>query len=160
MALRLEHERGQPLFRDGQIDRVGCGDITQNALTYTQLAYKWTRIWSRKFPKSTEEESIRLILAEEYPERFLNEFEIALHTGMRRSEQFSLAWDQVDLKGKRIQLLKTKNGSGRVIPLNSAALAVFEQQFLVSGLTKQVFLADDGKPLIRKPIPRWLRIRY
>jgi site-specific recombinase XerD len=108
-----------------------------------------------RFLSDEEEESIRLIIAEEYPERFLNEFEIALHTGMRRSEQFSLAWDQVDLKGKRIQLLKTKNGSGRVIPLNSAALAAFERQFQVSGHAKQVFLADDGKPLIRKPIRRW-----
>jgi site-specific recombinase XerD len=39
--------------------------------------------------------------------------------------------------------------------LNSAALAAFERQFLVSGHAKQVFLADDGKPLIRKPIRRW-----
>jgi len=31
----------------------------------------------------------------------------------------------VDLKGKRIQLLKTKNGTARIIPLNSAALAVY-----------------------------------
>src|ERR1035441_430972 len=72
-----------------------------------------------RFLSDEEEKAIRLIIAEEYPERFLNEFEIALHTGMRRSEQFSLAWNQVDFKGKRIQLLKTKNGTGRAIPLNS-----------------------------------------
>ncbi|MGA2675253.1 MAG: site-specific integrase [Terracidiphilus sp.] len=108
-----------------------------------------------RFLSDDEEESIRLIIAEEYPERFLNEFEIAVHTGMRRSEQFSLAWSQVDMKGKRIHLLKTKNGSGRVIPLNAAALAAFERQSQVSGHAEMVFLADDGKPLIQKPIRRW-----
>jgi site-specific recombinase XerD len=108
-----------------------------------------------RFLSDEEEKAIRLIIAEEYPERFLNEFEIALHTGMRRSEQFSLAWNQVDFKGKRIQLLKTKNGTGRAIPLNSAALVAFERQFQVSGHTESGFIADDGKPLIRKPILRW-----
>ncbi|MGA2652501.1 MAG: site-specific integrase [Terracidiphilus sp.] len=108
-----------------------------------------------RFLSDEEEKSIRLIIAEEYPERFLNEFEIALHTGMRRSEQFSLVWTQVDLKGKKIHLLKTKNGLGRMIPLNSAALAAFERQSQVSGRVERVFLTDDGKPLIQKPIRRW-----
>jgi site-specific recombinase XerD len=108
-----------------------------------------------RFLSDEEEKSIRQIIAEGYRERFLNEFEIALHTGMRRSEQFSLAWSQVDLKGKRIHLLKTKNGSGRVIPLNSAALGAFERQSEFSGHAAMVFLADGGKPLIRKPIRRW-----
>jgi len=108
-----------------------------------------------RFLSDDEEKAIRLIIAEEYPERFLNEFEIALHTGMRRSEQFSLAWNQVDFNGKRIQLLKTKNGTGRAIPLNSIAMAAFERQFQVSGHAERVFITDDGKPLIRKPIRRW-----
>jgi site-specific recombinase XerD len=61
----------------------------------------------------------------------------------------------VDLKGKKLHLLKTKNGSGRMIPLNSAALAAFERQSQVSGHAEKGFLADDGKPLIQKPIRRW-----
>lgn len=39
-----------------------------------------------------EEKTLRHILAEEYQNRYLNELELALHTGMRRSEQFSLEW--------------------------------------------------------------------
>jgi len=108
-----------------------------------------------RFLSDEEELGVRQVIAADYPVRFLNEFEIALHTGMRRSEQFSLTWNQVDLKGKRVHLLKTKNGSGRVIPLNSAALAAFKRQSQVSGHAEKVFLADDGKPLIQKPIRRW-----
>ena len=79
-----------------------------------------------------------------YLERFLNEFEVALHTGMRRA----------DLKRKRIHLLKAKNGSGRIIPLNSAKLATFERQFQVSGHAEMDFLADDEKPVPFKAVKR------
>lgn len=108
-----------------------------------------------RFLSGEEEEKLRQILAEDYQNRYLNEFEIALHTGMRRSEQFGLEWAQTNLKAKRIHLLKTKNGSDRVIPLNSVAIAAFERQWKVSGPSERVFVTDDGKPFIRKPIRRW-----
>lgn len=108
-----------------------------------------------RFLSDDEEKTLRRILAEDYQNRYLNEFEVALHTGMRRSEQFSLEWAQTDLKAKRIHLLKTKNGSGRVIPLNSVAVAALERQYEISGQMQRVFVTEDGKPFIRKPIRRW-----
>jgi len=86
----------------------------------------------------------------------LNEFEVAVHTGMRRSEQFTLDWSEVDMDAKRIHLLKTKNGSDRVIPLNSVALAALKRQREVSGDAKRVFITAGGKPFIRKAIRGWL----
>ena len=110
-----------------------------------------------RFLSDEEEKKLREALAEDYHNRYLNEFEVALHTGMRRSEQFSLDWVQTDLKAKRIHLLKTKNGSDRaVIPLNSVAVAALERQWKISGQGVRVFVTDDGKPFIRKPIRRWL----
>jgi site-specific recombinase XerD len=44
-----------------------------------------------RFLSEEEEKCLRRTIGEEYPERCLNEFEVALHTGMRRSEQFTLA---------------------------------------------------------------------
>lgn len=44
---------------------------------------------------------------------------------MRKGEQFSLTWDQVDLVNKNIHLDKTKNGSSRYVRLNSRALSTF-----------------------------------
>jgi integrase len=43
---------------------------------------------------------------------------MALNTGMRRGEIFSLTWDQVDLKHGFILLDRTKNGERREIPIN------------------------------------------
>ena len=49
---------------------------------------------------------------------------VALNTGMRKGEQFSLEWPQVDFARKRIYLSETKNGSDREIPLNRSCFAV------------------------------------
>lgn len=53
-------------------------------------------------------------------------FELAIETGMRRSEMLSLEWRNVDLK-KSIAVLKdTKNGESRAVPLSSTAIRVLK----------------------------------
>lgn len=51
---------------------------------------------------------------------------IALHTGMRREEQFSLGWEQVNMATRDIHLTRTKNGSDRHIPINSVCLPALQ----------------------------------
>jgi integrase len=46
---------------------------------------------------------------------------LAVATGMRRGEILGLRWLDVDLKGCRIMLPQTKNGSGRIVYLNMLA---------------------------------------
>jgi Phage integrase family len=41
-------------------------------------------------------------------------------------EQYSLAWERVDLFGRRVTVPRSKNGKARHIPLNSEALAAFK----------------------------------
>lgn len=48
-------------------------------------------------------------------------FDLALETGMRLSEIYTLEWDQVDLERRTIFLDKTKNGHKRQVPLSSVA---------------------------------------
>lgn len=55
-------------------------------------------------------------------------FIVSVYTGMRWGEQYSLTWEQVDLKRKVIRLTKTKNGSARNVPLNSVALEALKKQ--------------------------------
>jgi len=71
-----------------------------------------------------EEKQLRATIETKYLSH-LPEFEIALNTGMRPSEQYSLAWDRLDLFGRRITVPRSKSGKARHIPINSEALAAF-----------------------------------
>ncbi len=53
---------------------------------------------------------------------------LALSTGMRQGEIMSLKWSQVDIKQKKITLLKTKNGEIRVVPLVGLASELLGSQ--------------------------------
>jgi len=109
-----------------------------------------------RFLSDDEENRLRnVIKTMTQPEQYLNEIEIALHTGMRKSEQFSLDWNQVDLKERRLNLLKTKNGEMRMIPLNSTAVAAFERQKLISGRSPKVFITGAGKPFGPDALRHW-----
>lgn len=54
-------------------------------------------------------------------------FDVTLHTGMRKSEQFTLEWDQLDWDRKIIHLTKTKNGSQRDIPMSRTCQTVLKK---------------------------------
>jgi integrase len=75
------------------------------------------------------------------------EFEIALHSGMRPSEQYGLIWSRVDLVRKLITIPKSKNGNTRHIPLNSVAQAAFQELFARSRGQGRVFVNMQGEPL-------------
>lgn len=55
----------------------------------------------------------------ENPQAILMLFEIAIETGMRLAEIYTLEKGQVDLKNRTIFLDKTKNGSKRQVPMSS-----------------------------------------
>jgi integrase len=45
------------------------------------------------------------------------ELDVALGTGMRKSEQYRLTWDDVDFERREIILRETKNGSSRTVEM-------------------------------------------
>lgn len=73
-----------------------------------------------RFLEDEEEKALRDALRELFPERE-PEFDLALYTGMRWSEQYELQWPQVDQKRNRITLLETKSGEKQYVLLNQAA---------------------------------------
>jgi site-specific recombinase XerD len=95
-------------------------------------------------PCVDEESRLRAVIATECPQHML-EFEVALHTGMRPSEQYSLTWDKVDLTRRFVTISHSKNGSARHIPLNSVALAAFKTLQKHAGTA--VFVTMRGEPL-------------
>lgn len=54
------------------------------------------------------------------------EFDLALHTGMRRGEQFGLRWQDVDFKRGIITIPRSKHGEVRHIQINSVARAALQ----------------------------------
>jgi len=50
--------------------------------------------------------------------------QLAVETGMRRSELLSMRWDDVDLKARTVLLRSTKNGHPRTVPLSPRALEI------------------------------------
>lgn len=94
-----------------------------------------------------EESRLRAVIVKNYPEH-MPEFEIALHTGMRPSEQYGLEWARVDLTRNFVTLPKTKTGKQRYIRLNAVAVAAFKtlQRRSLNG-EGPVFVNMEGKPL-------------
>ena len=86
------------------------------------------------------------IIQRDHPEQ-VPAFIVSVYTGMRWGEQFSLTWEQVDLKRKMIRLTKTKNGSARNVPLNSIALEALTGQ-------REAVSHDAGKPVFPRPGPK------
>jgi site-specific recombinase XerD len=80
-----------------------------------------------RFLRKDEEITIRNIIDEHYKEKMC-ELDVALGTGMRLTEQYGkrLTWKQVRFEREEIELRKTKNGKGRIIPMNASVLAAMK----------------------------------
>jgi integrase len=90
-----------------------------------------------------EEEKLRAVIREEWPERE-PELDIALHTGLRRGSMYRLTWADVDFEHGLVRERKPKRGKVRYIPMNPVALAAFLK-------LRQAFNADGRVFDIKKP---------
>ena len=74
---------------------------------------------------------------------------LALETGMRRGELYSLDWDRIDLARRQLHLLKTKNGTARVVILTAAAVSALEElQKRRNPDSPKVCLTRYGEPMV------------
>jgi site-specific recombinase XerD len=79
-----------------------------------------------RFLTDAEERSLRAVIVARFPEHE-PELTIALGTGMRLSEQYTLTWRNVDFVRREINLDRTKNGSPRMIPMNDAVMTAMQE---------------------------------
>jgi integrase len=71
---------------------------------------------------------------------------------MRKGEQFTVTWGQVDFEHKYIHLAQTKNGSNRYVSLNSTALQALKalketHDRLKLPADSLLFLSHQNKPI-------------
>jgi len=78
-----------------------------------------------RFLSADEEKNLRKAIEKQCPER-MPEFELALNTGVRLSEQYGLPWENVSLPLRMLTIPRSKNGSMRHVPLNQGAVKALE----------------------------------
>lgn len=98
----------------------------------------------------------------EHPAELLADFDLALETGMRMRERYTLSCDQVDLRGRQVVLDKTKNGNSREVPLSSVALQVLGEQLERRQGEQWLWPWFDGdfRPYALKMRSNWLSKLY
>jgi site-specific recombinase XerD len=79
-----------------------------------------------RFLAPDEETRLRKAITAKYAAH-LPEFELAVHTGMRPSEQYNLTWDRVDFQRQLLTIPLSKTGKTRHIPLNSIAVSALKR---------------------------------
>jgi integrase len=101
-----------------------------------------------RFVTYEEEALIRRIVRERCPIHE-SELTLALETGMRRGEQYSLEWDRVDLERRQLLLLRTKNGTARVVILTASAVKALEELRTRRQPHCQLGAIDAGRVVLR-----------
>jgi integrase len=120
------------------------GKVTSNPAHLVELRPENnTRI---RYLLDDEETRLRKVIERRFS-MHLPAFEVALHTGMRKSEQFTLEWACVEFERTKVQLDETKNGSNREIPMNKTCLAAFRQLKSVRPHNGRVFQSIYGEDL-------------
>jgi site-specific recombinase XerD len=94
-----------------------------------------------------EERRLRQVIEAKFPEH-MPEFDLALHTGLRRSEQYGLVWENVNLTQRFVKIACGKNGEARYIRLNQVALAALAQLHKRGDGTGALVRNLQGEPLV------------
>ena len=76
------------------------------------------------------------------------ELDLALNTGLRRSEMYGLTWENVSLSRRVLTIPRAKNGEMRHVPLNSTALAALAELQKRGDGTGVVIRNLGGEPLV------------
>lgn len=105
-----------------------------------------------RFMDAKEEVKLRTKIRVLHPERE-PEFDLALHTGMRRNEQHHLRWQDVNLGTGIITIPQTKNGGKRHVPINSVAERALKTLSQGRNGSEYVCLGPDQRE--RRDWERW-----
>jgi integrase len=115
-------------FERNRLTRLGRQDLADRVRCHAQLLefVGWDitsfdddgRV---RFLSPEEEIQLRKVIREKFSERE-PELDLAIHTGLRLSEQYNAKWKDVDLERRVLTVPLDKGGQTSHVPLNSAAL--------------------------------------
>jgi site-specific recombinase XerD len=99
-----------------------------------------------RFLSPEEEQALREVIHIDFLHHEA-ELDLALNTGLRRSEQYELTWNCVDFQRRQLTVPRSKNGETRHVPLNDAAIGALRTAEKFKNGSPYVFLNDDGTRL-------------
>jgi integrase len=99
-----------------------------------------------RYLTDAEEAKLREVVAAKWPNHIL-ELDVALHTGLRRSEMYGLDWEDVNLANRYLHVKRGKNGEGRWVRLNAVAVKALTKLQEGSDETGAVFRGRGGERL-------------
>lgn len=91
-----------------------------------------------RFLSREEYDTLRGVIQKRYPEH-LAEFVVAVHSGMRLSEQYTIEVGQFDRQRRAIDLDRSKNGDQRTVHLNADALTAIESAIVGKRASNRIF---------------------
>jgi site-specific recombinase XerD len=101
-----------------------------------------------RFLSRDEGKLLRFAIEAKFPQHIV-EFDVALNTGMRRKEQYSLTWECVDFERKLITVAQSKNGEMRHVPMNKTVADALQNLYATSSRRGRIFLSSrSGDPLL------------
>jgi integrase len=134
-------------YRDERLKTVAAGTIIRELSILSGIITHARKEWGLPTPNPcalvrkppTPQGRTRLLTADEGA-RLLDELKpvrrrspwmvplvkLALETAMRRGELLGLRWENINLEAQTAFLPMTKNGSSRVVPLSTRAIAILE----------------------------------
>lgn len=145
------------------------GDVYKQSHHGRENPFRKLEDLKKRFPEQSPTRDINFLTEEELDLLFretdksrsglLSSFvRFLANTGLRRSEALNLKWTDIDEKGGFIHVRKSKNGSARIIPLESAALRALAS---LNRKSEYVFMRKNGqrpdKDSFLKPLQRAAR---
>jgi integrase len=96
-----------------------------------------------RFLTDEEEERLKAV----FPSKYWPWVEVALHTGMRRGEQFSLRWGNVNFQTRTLTIPRSKHGEVRHIPMNDRVSEVLRSLPSRLGSANVFTSSNDQTPM-------------
>lgn len=117
------------------------GKVTDNPAR--RVSHKLEHNERVRFLSPVEEKKLRAVIREICAAR-LPEFELALQTGLRRSEQYGARWEHVNWHQRVITIPRDKGGRTSHVPLNDRAFAALTELRRQNGSTEFVCGGRSG----------------
>ncbi|WP_310607773.1 integrase family protein [Buttiauxella brennerae] len=77
--------------------------------------------------------------------------DVALFTGLRRSEVFGLEWDRVNMGGRYFWIDKTKNGDALELPITDTLAAIFRRRLALRRNNEPLVFSGYAGGVIQEP---------